>query len=114
MIWRYQVGFLTGFREWLVTKLGYGNNLAWSGLVGEIVRTKKPSYDEKAAIERLFVLLEQFSKVRNTSNELAANLRGVRTLAASTRMVPPEQPGWLAPRAEVKLRRRPKKHRSSS
>src|SRR2546426_1003256 len=30
-------GVLTGFREWLVVKLGYGNNLAWPALALRLI-----------------------------------------------------------------------------
>jgi hypothetical protein len=107
-------GFLTGFREWLVTKLGYGNNLAWSGLICEIINTEIPRHDEKTAIERLFVLLEQFADVRNTHDGLRQIFVEYEQWLHRQEWYTSEHPGWLAPTTEAKLRRRRKKRRSSS
>jgi len=66
-----QGGLLVGFREWLVVKLGEGNNLVWSALVSDLMQCttgmkeiKSPD-DHKAAIEFLFATLDQFLNERD-------------------------------------------------
>jgi hypothetical protein len=72
-------GFLVGFHEWLVVKLGEGNNLAWPALVsglmqrGTAVKELKGQYDHNVAIEFLFATLEQFLDERDISG-------GMRTI----------------------------------
>ena len=60
---------LTGFREWLVTRLGDGNNLTWAGLVIHLARPDGPSSGREAVesadrdpavIAKLFELLDEF------------------------------------------------------
>ena len=64
-------GLLVGFHEWLVVKLGGGNNLAWPALVSDLmqrttaVKELKTPDDHKAAIEFLFATLEQFLDERD-------------------------------------------------
>jgi hypothetical protein len=60
---------LTGFREWLVTRLGDGDNLVWRGLV---LRLAFPEHDSirpetlseaepnRTAVDTLFALLGEF------------------------------------------------------
>jgi len=62
------VGALVGFREWLVMRLGYANNLAWPALVLRLVfpDVESPRQflvqngKQKRAVESLFGLLEEF------------------------------------------------------
>jgi hypothetical protein len=70
---------LNGFREWLVVKLGHGNNLAWPGVVLQICFPNEPSawapysLDEQhdpAATEALFALLDEFLEVRGQHDGL--------------------------------------------
>jgi hypothetical protein len=64
-------GPLCGFREWLVLRVGGGNNLGWSGLVKELlgeaglVKRKQTLEGQKIAIEFLFSLLEEFMTERD-------------------------------------------------
>jgi hypothetical protein len=60
---------LTGFREWLVTRLGDGDNLVWRGLVLRLafpdtdsIRLEALSEAEpnRTAADTLFALLEEF------------------------------------------------------
>lgn len=60
---------LTGFREWLVTRLGHGDNLTWRGLVIHLARPDGPASGREAVesadrdpavIATLFELLHEF------------------------------------------------------
>lgn len=68
-----EFGLLTGFREWLIVRLNYGNNLAWSGLVKRIAFPNGPVYwtgitapkaENKIAIDTLFDVLIEFLRER--------------------------------------------------
>jgi hypothetical protein len=70
-------GLLAGFREWLIVKLGYGNNLAWSALVLRLVfpdaespRQCLQSAEQKHVVALLFGLLEEFWQERESPNGL--------------------------------------------
>ena len=51
-------GCLTGFREWLVVEIGTGNNLAWIGLVRQIIHRDSTPVDDRVA--KLGQLLNDF------------------------------------------------------
>lgn len=102
-------GFLVGFREWLITLLGYGNNLAWSGLIYEILRTEMLCDDRNAAIERLFVLLEQFVDARDTREGLRRIFAEYEQWLHRQEWYTSENPGELMHRTKVKPVRRRKK-----
>lgn len=66
---------LTGFREWLVTRVGGGDNLIWEALVLRLAfpeqshgptreELAKDSVINNAAVERLFELLDEFLQLR--------------------------------------------------
>ncbi|MCU7724234.1 hypothetical protein ODJ79_10955 [Actinoplanes sp. KI2] len=64
---------LTGFREWLVTRLGDGNNLTWQGLVIHLARPDgaaggraavESADRDPAVIDTLFALLDEFFALR--------------------------------------------------
>jgi hypothetical protein len=64
---------LTGFREWLVTRAGKGNNLTWPALVRHLAfpGTDRPAaaptdspQTNQAAADRLFALLAEFFDLR--------------------------------------------------
>jgi hypothetical protein len=65
-------GLLVGFREWLIVKLGYGNNLTWPGLVLRLLfpgaespgKCHLESNDQQRAVEFLFELLEEYWRER--------------------------------------------------
>lgn len=68
-------GALAGFREWIITRLGFGNNLAWPSLVlhvafpqSQVPRAILESSVDKQqqAIEVLFKLLCEFDDIRQT------------------------------------------------
>lgn len=102
-------GFLTGLREWLVTKLGYGNNLAWTGLIHESIKVEKQCNDDEIAIERLFVLLEQFADVRNARDGLRRIFAEYEQWLHRQEWYTPENPGWLGPSAAMTYKPRRKK-----
>lgn len=65
---------LSGFREWLIVRLGDGNNLSWPGLVLQIMNVEavdhgaegapNPSIDEER-LDLLFGLLDEFLEQRD-------------------------------------------------
>jgi hypothetical protein len=62
---------LAGFREWLIVKLGYGNNLAWSELVLRLAYPEPgarpcelPATDQERLVGLLFATIEEFWKLR--------------------------------------------------
>ena len=65
-------GVLMGFREWLVLRIGSGNNLTWPALVLDIAFPEAEDPQkclgepaaERHAIETLFDLIAEFDKVR--------------------------------------------------
>jgi hypothetical protein len=69
-------GMLTGFREWLIVRLGTGNNLAWTGLnlhlaPGGFVHPLTSEADV-AAVTTLFDLLDEFMEQRERHDGLLA------------------------------------------
>jgi hypothetical protein len=91
-------GFLIGFREWLITRLEYGNNLTWDGLVGEFLKIEPSCKDAGVAIERLFSLLEQFLDMRNTHNGMRRIFAEYEQWLHGQEWYTPKYPGWLKPR----------------
>jgi hypothetical protein len=71
-------GVLLGFREWLIVRLGSGNNLAWSELVLRCTfpDAENPSQrllqpgGQQHAVALLFGLLEEFYQERDTPQGL--------------------------------------------
>jgi hypothetical protein len=72
-------GLLTGFKEWLIVRLNYGNNLAWIGMVLRIAFPNGPVYwtgitapkaENKIAIDTLFDLLIEFLRERKEPDGL--------------------------------------------
>lgn len=67
-------GMLTGFREWLIVRLGTGNNLAWTALIrhltpGGLVHPLTAETDA-AAVSTLFDLLDEFLEQRERRDGL--------------------------------------------
>ena len=67
-------GVLVGFREWIITSLGYGDNLHWAALVLHVAfPASSPPRDEllqgpqqhRHAIDTLFRLIAEFEEVRS-------------------------------------------------
>ncbi|WP_433199358.1 hypothetical protein ACQP1G_06445 [Nocardia sp. CA-107356] len=70
---------LTGFREWLVVRLGDGDNLVWSGLVLHLAFPDQQSgrrdllanpEDNRVAVDKLLELLDEFLTRRTGHREL--------------------------------------------
>lgn len=73
-------GALVGFREWLLPRVGVGNNLAWSELVlylafpnAKSPRSQLCHETQKSSVEFLINLLETFWQERQSLN-------GMRTI----------------------------------
>lgn len=70
-------GLLTGFQEWLVTRVGCGSNLVWWSLVRRLADPEgtehpgelDPETDAKA-VEMLFECLDEFLSLREQSDGL--------------------------------------------
>lgn len=67
-------GMLTGFREWLIARLGNGNNLAWPALIRHLTPAgfTHPLTPEAGAeaVTTLFQLLEEFLEQREQPDSL--------------------------------------------
>jgi len=67
-------GILTGFREWLIVRLGSGSNLAWPALIRHLTpqdRTHPLTPDaDAAAVTTLFQLLDEFMEQREQPDSL--------------------------------------------
>lgn len=61
-------GMLTGFREWLIVRLGNGNNLGWPALVRHLAPggwvPPLTAEADVAAVTTLFELLDEFMEKR--------------------------------------------------
>jgi hypothetical protein len=90
-------GFLVGLREWLVPRLGYGNNLAWNGLILEMLPTKRNPGNEESLIEGLFVLLAEFIEVRQSHDGLRRIFVEYEQWLHRQEWYTPEHPGWCGP-----------------
>jgi hypothetical protein len=69
------LGLLTGFREWLIVRLGTGNNLHWSALVLHVAFPKdadaqaaatRSAKAQRHAVDTLFKLIDEFDQVKST------------------------------------------------
>ena len=73
-------GLLLGFREWLIVRLGMGNNLAWTALAHELIQRQaqktKPTDsshiadDDLLLVEGLFNVIEMFLRERDQPDGL--------------------------------------------
>lgn len=98
-------GVLVGFREWLVPRVGSGNNLSWPALVlratfpevpDPIAHVSSSAETERYAIDCLFQLIAEFDDVRQAPE----GLRRVyweyeRWLKTQTWYVP-GSPSWVS------------------
>ena len=97
-------GVLHGFREWLIVRLGFGNNLAWSALVLEVAfpgpgnpleSVHSSSANEKHAIEVLFQLLREFDEKRGTRDGLRRIFFEYDRWLTTQEWYTPGSPGWI-------------------
>lgn len=79
---------LTGLREWLVTRLGGGNNLSWAGLVIHLARPDGPASGREAVesaehdpavIAKLFELLDEFFELTARPDDVVRIFDGYLT-----------------------------------
>jgi hypothetical protein len=70
-------GPLDGFREWLIVRLGGGNNLSWDGLVEMAIRPEadpieSPREDQEASrLQAMAVLFDEFFRFRDEDEGIA-------------------------------------------
>ena len=53
-------GLLFGFQQWLVMRVGEGNNLVWSELARDLLLQRSPGMQEHELVRPLFHLLDEF------------------------------------------------------
>jgi len=71
-------GVLVGLREWLIVKLGFGNNLIWSSLIQRLIFHEQSNANEvfpdpvkpELSIRKLFTILDEFATERDSANGL--------------------------------------------
>jgi hypothetical protein len=79
----YEGGLLAGFREWLVLRVGRGENLGWVALVLTAAfpdaaepeqEVERSAAAQRHAIDTLFALLAQYDQVRTSPDGLKKTL----------------------------------------
>jgi hypothetical protein len=108
-------GLLIGFREWLIVRVGEGNNLAWPELV-ELVSEAGEGDRGRASgdarrIAALHDLLGEFYKARNMANGLRRMMCAYEEWLAEQTWYGPESADWVPARASRPDG--PGRHRSS-
>jgi hypothetical protein len=95
-------GLLVGFREWLIVEIQDGNNLSWSGLIREVIRRSgKMSMDSlqpedhAAAIELLFLTIEEFLTERDRRDGLHRIYLAYDEWLRQQTWYKPSHPHWL-------------------
>jgi hypothetical protein len=97
-------GLLVGFREWLVVRLGYGNNLRWEGLVLRLTfpETESPggqlhrTDNQNRAVQSLFTLLEAFLQERESADSLRRIFLRYEGWLKRQDWYGPTSPQWIA------------------
>jgi hypothetical protein len=95
-------GLLAGFHEWLVTKVGYGNNLAWPFLAEHILfpeaedpHAERRAGEPKVMVDSLIEILREFFAEQDSHRGLhGIYLRYDRWLRAQD-WYRPGHPGWM-------------------
>jgi hypothetical protein len=100
-------GLLVGLGEWLVLQTGYGANLAWSGLLDELLVNGSSKRDDQAVIDRLFGLLDEYFAMRSNPAGLRRTLVEYEMWLRRQEWYTPGSPGWF-PLASPSRSRRPK------
>jgi hypothetical protein len=100
-------GLLIGFREWLITQLNEGNNLAWSELVLDSLQQRalgsvtgeKPSTEaaHRAALEGLFNTLEAFFQERSQYDGARRIFAAYEGWLQKQEWYKPSSPQWIPP-----------------
>jgi hypothetical protein len=97
-------GVLVGFREALITKLGYGNNLIWSELALRLIfpGDECPRLrlveggNQKRAVQLLFELLEDFWRERESPQGLRTIYLKYQTWLKHQDWYGPSSPDYVA------------------
>jgi len=97
-------GLLVGFREWLIVKLGDGNNLTWGALVLRLAfpdaETPRQhllrSGEQKRAVEFLFGLLQEFWQERESHGGLRRIYVKYQEWLQHQDWYGPSSPDWIA------------------
>jgi hypothetical protein len=97
-------GLLVGFREWLIVKLGYGDNLAWPALALRLAfpEAESPASqllhadNQKRAVAALFEFLEAFLQEREAPDGLRRLFLGYEAWLRRQDWYRPSSPGWIA------------------
>jgi len=96
--------FLEGFREWLVPRVGYGDNVSWPGLVLDIASSsfdpKNPPHPpsgcgDDPAIECLFHCLEEFLCDKEQAQGLDNIHKSYRSWLKTQKWFTPSSPRWF-------------------
>src|SRR5215831_7158032 len=96
-------GLLFGFDEWLVVKVGGGNNLAWPALVLDLAFPGKGNprkrlgraKNEEVAINALSKLLEEFLTEREKQDGLRRIFLSHERWLRKQSWYGPKSPGWM-------------------
>ena len=94
-------GLLVGFREWLVIRLGWGGNLHWGELVGELMKDEDKqdrASDEDEVVSLNFVLdtLDQFLRERAEAQGLRRIFLEYEAWLQRQDWYGPSSPEWLS------------------
>jgi hypothetical protein len=106
-------GLLAGFREWLIVKLGCGNNLSWCALVLELTFPDAESPrqqllhngSQERAVRSLFELLEEFWQERETPDGLRRIYLAYQEWLQHQDWYGPSSPQWV-PESSERVKRR--------
>jgi hypothetical protein len=97
-------GTLVGFREWLITRLSFGNNLTWSALVLHSAFPKSSTphgmcgispENAKHAIDILFQLIFEFDDTRQKPDGLRRIYSEYECWLRTQEWYRPGSPGWI-------------------
>lgn len=98
-------GLLWAFREWLICKVGDGNNLSWPSLVLELVgktsssdsRTQLRALDDhRTAIDALFGIISEFLEDRDRANGVRQIYAAYENWLRSQDWYDPSSPDWIS------------------
>jgi hypothetical protein len=99
-----QGGVLKGFREWLIVRLGAGNNLAWMALVLHLafpgksdpqVALQSSAATQRHAMDILFQLIAEFDDYRAAPDGLRKIYFEYEQWLRKQNWYGPGSPGWL-------------------
>src|SRR5690606_7613147 len=95
-------GLLWAFREWLICKLGDGNNLSWPSLVLELIGKSASSVPplrspdhHRAAIDTLFGTIAEFLAARDAGNGARRIFADYENWLKGQDWYGPTSPDWI-------------------